>query len=273
MMQGNGDASSLLTGWQAVLDDRTQQGIQTLARIPGVLGLVLAGSIGRGEAWPLSDVDFLVIYEDGAAERAAREVEITRVALLDWWASEAYGGTSLDIGKLRFTRSDVTDTLSRPPHEAAHYLDDPRWFYSLDKGYRGRAVFDPEGLAAALARWITDARFTPAVVQARQQIRVRQMMNRAEEAERALQGGECIVAALALREGLHTLISALMEEWGERDNSVARLGTRFEQAAAERGEEGRAARIFTLFGLSPDQVAQRLPMAPAGIRYRHHVSL
>ncbi len=272
-MQGSSESRGVLAGWQAVLDDRTQQAIHALTGIPGVLGIILAGSLGRDEAWPLSDIDLLVIYEDSAAQHATQAVEAARVALLDWWAAEAYGGTSLDVGKLRFTRQEVAEALSHPPHEAAHSMDDPRWFHSLDKGYRSRTVFDPEGVATALSRWLTDARFTPDVVQARQQIRMRQMQNRAEEANRAMEGGDRNAAACALREGLHILISALMEGWGERDNSVARLGTRFERAATERGEESLAATIFRLSGLSAETVVHRMTMAPAGIRYRHQVSL
>lgn len=273
MLQERSEASSLLTGWRAILDDRTQQSIRALTQISGVLGLILAGSVGRNETWPLSDIDLLVIYEDDAAEQAAQAVEGAQAALLDWWAAEAYGGTSLDVGKLRFTRHEVLEALSHPPRDAARYMDNPRWFHSLDKGYRSRAVFDPAGIATTLSSWITDARFIEDVVWARQQVRLQQMERRIEAADRALAAGDHSAALCAVREGVHTLISALMEAWGVRDNSAARLGTRFERAAAARGEQNLAGLVFRLAGLTPDAVTRAIAVAPAGIRYRHQVSL
>src|SRR5687767_10133376 len=98
------------------------------------MGLILAGSVGRGEAWPLSDIDFLPIYDDGLEKQARSDVEAMRVELLDAWDPEGYW-TSVDVGRLAFRRSEVVQALALPAHKAVLYLDDPRWFHSLDKGY------------------------------------------------------------------------------------------------------------------------------------------
>ena len=177
------------------------------------------------------------------------------------------------MGRLAFARSDVAQALALSPREAARYLDDPRWFHSLDKAYRGRAEFDPEGRAAALARWLTDARFTPEVVRGRREAHWRQALERHEQAAGALGAGDPLAAAIALRESLHALTRYLMESWGGRDTSFARFGTRFERTAAGRGEGRLAAGIMALYGLSPDGVARRMALAPHGIRYRHRLSL
>ena len=263
---------AFLASWQRMLEERARQAVAALAQVQGVLGLVLCGSVGRGEAWPLSDLDLIPIYDDGRAERAAGEVAARRSELLDWWTAEGYA-TSLDVGKLKFTRSEVVGALALTPSEAGRYLDDPRWFHSLDKGYRGRAAFDPEGLAAALSRWLTEARFAPEVARGRLETLWRQALKRHEQAAEALGAGDTSAAAVAFRESLHVLTRYLIEGWGGRDNSFARFGTRFERTAGERDAGELAAEVMALYGLAPGEVARRMALAPHGVRYRHRLSL
>lgn len=266
------DHDHLLVAWPVILAERTAESIATLSHVPGIVALILAGSVGRDEPWPLSDIDLLLICEDDAIDQAAHEVETCRVALLDQWMDEGFGGTSLDVGKLRFGFSEIVAMLSRPPREAVHWLDDPRWFHSLDKGYHSRAVFDPTGLGGALAAWLTDARFAPEVTDARRRINRRQLVQRYREAISALHAGDPLVADVALRESIHVLMRYLMEMWGGRDHSFARFGSRFEQAARARGEGRLAEEIFAINRLAPAEVARRMAMAPEGIRYRHRLS-
>lgn len=262
----------LFTNWQRILEERAGQSMEALSQVPGVLGLILCGSLGRREGWPLSDVDLILIYEDGEAERASAEVEAARVALLDEWMDEGLS-TSLDAGKLAFARSEVEAALSLPPGEATQLLDDPGWFHSLDKGYRGRAAFDPDGLAAPLAAWLTEARFAPEVMRGRIEAHWRQTLTYQQRAVKALHDGNPVAAELALRESLHALMRNLIERWGGRDNSFARFGTRFAHTAADRGEQALAGEIFTLAGLDAAGVARRLALTPEGIRLRHRLSL
>ena len=37
--------------WRQLLTERTEEAISKLGEVPGVQGLVLGGSIGRGEPW------------------------------------------------------------------------------------------------------------------------------------------------------------------------------------------------------------------------------
>jgi predicted nucleotidyltransferase len=261
----------LLGRWRRLLAERADEAVATLAHVEGVAGLILCGSLGRDEAWPLSDIDLIVIYADGQAEQAARAIEQQRVALLDWWIDDGFC-PSVDVGKLAFSRAEVKRALALPPADATAYLDDPRWFHSLDKAYCGRAAFDPEGSAATLARWLTEARFAPPVVRGRLAAQWRQTLEQSERAMAALGLGDTLTAARAFRESLHALMRYRMERWGGRDNSFARFGTRFERLAAERSEAALAASVMAFYGLAPGDVARRLAVAPEGIRYRHRLS-
>lgn len=271
VQQLEGDGAPLAS-WRRLLEERARQAVDAFARVDGVIGLILCGGVGRREPWPLSDIDMIPIYEDGRAEAAAAELAAGRNELLDWWAAEGCS-TCLDIGKLKFARSEAREARALPPGEATRYLDDPRWFHSLDKGYGGKAVFDPEGLAAELSEWLTAARFAPEVVRGRLEAHWRRVGEAYEEAVARLGEGEVLAASVALRESLHALTRSLIEGWGGRDNSWARFGTRLELLAAERGEADLVVRIMALYGLSPGEVARRIALAPEGIRERHRLSL
>lgn len=208
------DRRSVDLSWQRLLKQRTQRAAEVLAGVDGVMGLILCGSMGRGDPWPLSDIDMILIYEDGQSEAAAHEVEARRQELSDWWAEEGYS-TGSDVGKLASTRSEVEQALSLPPGGAAHVLDNERWFHSTEKGYGGRAVFDPEGVARALSQWLTEARFASEVVRRRLEIHQSQAWQRYEEAKAALDEQNTLQAAIALRESLHALTRYLMELWGD----------------------------------------------------------
>ncbi|MGI8748072.1 MAG: hypothetical protein ACR2J4_06970 [Deinococcus sp.] len=257
--------------WQQLLNECAGQAVAALAQVPGLVGLVLAGSLGRGEPWPLSDIDLIPVYQDGKFESATHATEALRLQLLDRWTAEGHP-TTLDIGRLAFRRSEARQAVTLEPMRAAGLLGDSRWFHSLDKGYGGRAVHDTDGTTTALAGWFTRTRLDPAIVHARLALRLRWVAGDEERALSALTAGDAVTAALEIRRALHSLIGYLVEHWGARDNSWGRLGTRLDVLAAGRGEEGLMRRVWALYGLDLERVPRLMELAPAGIRHRHHRS-
>ncbi|MDP9365979.1 MAG: nucleotidyltransferase domain-containing protein [Chloroflexota bacterium] len=257
---------AFLADWAAILARRVEEAVAAFADVDGVRGLVLAGGIGRGEPWPLSDIDLLPIYEDRAFEEAAVEVERRRLSILPMWTAEGWW-TGLDVGKLAFGAEEVARTTADPATLAM--LDDDRWYHAVDKGYRGRAVHDPEGIAAALARWCTEHRFSPAVVSLRL-ARARTEVVAAERRFReAVAIGDLWSATIELRAAVKWLRAWLLEGWGERDASQGRLGTRFERLARDRGRGGLVDAVRVLDDLDEESVEWRMAAAPDWVRERH----
>jgi predicted nucleotidyltransferase len=254
-----------LADWQTVLARRTRTAVEAFAAVDGLAGLVLAGSVGRGEPWPLSDIDFLVVYDDGRTAEAGQEVERLRLAILDGWAREGWW-TGLDLGRLVFERREVEAMLDG--REPAALADD-RWFHSVSKGYRGRAVHDLDGLAAALAAWATEHRFGPGVVA----LRLARWRREAEEALARARTGlheeDPLAATIALRRGTAMLAAWLIERWGEHDSSFGRASTRLERAARARGQTALVDELHALADLDDPAVGRRLAAAPAWVRERH----
>lgn len=251
--------------WRQLLEERLEEAVAALSSVPGVRGLVLAGSVGRGEPWPLSDIDMLPISAVGADTEV--EIEHRRSTLIDWWAASARAQT-LDIGWLRFTDHEVAHAIGLGAAETAHLMHDRRWFHGIDKSYRGRGVGDPDGLAQAFATWATKIRFEPLVVAARVQQWKAQVNAAREHSIQAIGCDDRVAATLAFREAVRALRLVLLEGWGERLSSMGREWTRFERMARERGVPQLASQLATLADAHPDDALRRAKHAPAWLQER-----
>jgi predicted nucleotidyltransferase len=257
--------SATTTRWRQLLDERLLEAISSLGAVPGVRGLVLAGSVGRGEPWPLSDIDILPISVEGSDTEA--EIEQRRASLVDWWAASARAQT-LDVGWLRFTDREVVHAIGLGAAQTAQLMSDRRWLHGIDKSFGGCGVSDPAGLAGSFAQWATKIRFEPRVVAAR----VQQWKAQAEQARdrtiQAIRRNEQAEATLAIREAARALRLVLLEGWGERLSSMGREWTRFERMAGERGAQRVASRLATLADARPEDALQRAKCAPAWLQER-----
>jgi hypothetical protein len=257
--------STTTTRWRQILDERLAEAISTLGAVPGVRGLVLAGSVGRSEPWPLSDIDMLPISAEGFDTEA--EIEQRRASLVDWWAASARAQT-LDIGWLRFTDQEVTHAIGLGAAETAQLMSDRRWFHGMDKAYGGRGVSDSDGLAEAFAQWATKLRFEPLVVAARVQHWKIQVEDARARAIRAIDRNDNIEATLGLREAARALRLVLLEGWGERLGSMGREWTRFERMASAHGARHIASQLAALADARPADALDRARCAPAWLQER-----
>src|SRR5262249_43407877 len=144
--------------WRPRLASKVTEAVQVLSGIPGVKGLLLGGSNGRGEPYPLSDVDFLILADDVRMTHVLAEIETVVARTEDRWKHDGFA-MGLDAGKLTFTRSEVLRAMNRRGADATDLLKDLRWYHGLDKGYGGQAIWDPDGLVATLSTWINQTRF------------------------------------------------------------------------------------------------------------------
>ncbi len=250
-----------LANWESILAERVPQTTDILGTIDGVEGLILSGSNGRGAAWPLSDIDLIPVYANNRYPAVMDEVDAARIRLLHDWSAAGWR-TGVDIGRLHFTVNEL-ETLFASDDPAPHaLLGDDRWYYSIDKAYQSRVLLDTHGLAERLSTWFTRHRFDADVVSYRLNRTRREALASIDLAELCLAENNTIGALMALLKSVQWFQIHLMEQWGERDNSLGRFGTRLERAAAVHRGSSTVAVLNEISDLSPELVLTRLEHAP-----------
>ncbi|UED87691.1 nucleotidyltransferase domain-containing protein [Streptomyces profundus] len=256
--------------WRALLDERLAEATSRLCAIPGVRGVIVGGSLGRDEPWPLSDIDVLPVYErstEPAGAVAERQAE-----LVDWWAASGRAQT-LDLGWLAFTADELRVALAGGPALVAERVAaDARWSHGLNKAYGGRSGLPEDGLIGEFTAFATEVRFAPVVVAARLGHWRREARRLAGEA-RSAAALDPAGATVSLRETARALRLVLVEGWGERLGSMGREWTRFEAMADRHGERRRADLIARLAGADPAEAARRSQLAPHWLRERIDLAL
>ncbi|MBO0687806.1 MAG: nucleotidyltransferase domain-containing protein, partial [Candidatus Dormibacteraeota bacterium] len=255
------------SGWRELLNQQMEEAVEVLGSVPGVVGLIVGGSVGRGQPWPLSDIDVLPLYADRQDKEAGASVERRRSALVECWGNAGIY-RSLDCGWLAFWTEEVAEAVSREPAEAAALMKDRRWFFGLDKAWSGIPQADPTGLAAALLRWIQSARFDPLVVDARVRRWTAEAREARQRAAELLAAGDHAACRAEIRLAANALMEALTERNGERSGSYSRAMTAFERMAARHGLGREAATLLELSGSRVEDTSTRLAEIPAWLRRR-----
>lgn len=233
-----------LRGWRERLAVRANETVEALATVPGVVGLVLGGSYGRGEQWPLSDLDVIVVSTGRPGQEVAAEVDRAAYELSGLWGS---GGiyTAIDAGRLTFDEGEV-----RAPGEILARLQDHRWFHGIDKIYAGTACRDVGGTASELLALSAQWRFAPSVIERRIEVWLAAAQELLDDAER-LSKDDRTGAWIAIRRAASAIVEVATERWGERAGSLGRYWTRFEARAHEHGETAFADRLLTAAHAQP----------------------
>ena len=264
--------------WREVLDERLTATVESLSAVRGVVAVVVAGSLGRGEAWPLSDIDIVPIYAAGEAAEAAdeggagREVSAWAKELEAAWEAEGVR-TDVDVGNIWFTDRESREAVAWTPAQTVPRLADFRWYHGIDKPYGGRVAWDPTGVAGGFLEWLNGIRFSPEIVSA---ILLRvggEFAQLIDHAALDLQRGDDDKAGIALHHAGYLMMAHLMETFGLRCSSFARFGTRFDRAMAERGRTETARSIMAVMLLGSDDVERRFDDAPDHLQQRHRLSL
>lgn len=257
-----------LADWERILDRRVEQAARVIGGIDGVRGLILAGSIGRGRHWPLSDIDMIPILDFDRVDAAHAEIERNRLALVEQWLTEGWW-TSVDIGRLYFTREELVAVLPVPADAVPSLLDDDRWYHSFDKGYGGRPVLDPDGHVAELVRTFNTYRFEHQIAELRQRRAAQAATSARRELSQAITRGDAPGAAVAVGEAVKWFRTWQLEAWLESDASLGRVGTRFERLARARGRHDLVDELRTMSDLDDGSVRTRMDQAPEWVHERH----
>ncbi|GAA5023051.1 nucleotidyltransferase domain-containing protein [Actinopolymorpha pittospori] len=246
------DLDPRLRDWENRLARRAEEAVEALGAVPGVAGLVVGGSLGRGEHWPLSDIDIMVVCSGRSVEETAAEVDLRAYQLSEMWGvSGIY--TGVDAGRLTFDEADVLSAASEGRTAVRERMSDPRWLHGVDKIHGGFARRDPRGVAQAFLDWSSRSRFEPGVVDARIAGWFEQARQATTQAERLLVTGDPTGAWISIRRAGTALAEVATERWGQRAGSLGRYWTLFEARAKQHGDPAVAEGILRAVHAEADE--------------------
>lgn len=262
---------TFLANWRTILENRAEEVISRFRQVPGVRALILGGSLGRGETWPLSDIDIIPIYDNNHEDEANERIKELRTESIREWELAGWR-TALDVGSLYFNVEMVSRVINSRPSDLDSLLDNLSCYHCLDKAYQCRVLVDPDGYGSDLVQWFNAHRFADQVVSLRKSKLARSFSINLSLLEKSITEQERLTATFYLNEAVENLRTYLLESWGERDHSFARLGTRFERIARAKQQDHLADKINKVRSLDDESVLNRLNVSPDWIKNRHRLS-
>jgi len=235
--------------------------------------VAVVGTVGRGTAWPCSDVDLLALVDESSgidAEALLIEEEDERNASL-------YRRGVINPTEIRhwlFTAEHVCRAIEADDNAFYRSLEHQHWLGTVLKAQGGRVLHDPDG---SLARFIARLERVFATERFRQ-LWLRKYVSYCQEALRAAAahadaGRWAAASSETLRIARQRLPCTAYAMWHRLPESGSRAVSRFLSAAAEEGDAETAESYLIAARLEADAVAERFAsVPPAGKKERNVVS-
>jgi hypothetical protein len=256
--------------WQDELESRVDEATRALSDLPGVVGLILGGGIGKGVPWPLSDIDIIGVYDETAFEQTKEAVRDVRTRIERDWVHEGFV-TGLDIKGIVFGDREVERFIRTDIAEVEPFLDDRRWYHGLDKAANGRVVYGT-GVSEALLEKITRVRYGSEELRQRRLARwALPTPEEITEARITILEGNLPEANRALRTLVGGYVGHLFGGQWDDSGKLGRNCTRFERAADER-KVGDVCRRLMRLCEDPARSSLRLKRAPHRVLDQHRLS-
>ncbi len=260
-----------LKNWRAIHRERCAEAIGTIAGLPGVIGIILGGSAGRGQVWPLSDIDLIYISAHDAATDLPEQVDALGLEITRNWGLHTWA-THVDAGRLYFKAAEV-DVLLDGSRSLGGMMADERIFHAADKAHLGQPVHASNDCdTRALVQLLDKSRFSTTAVSARQSQRIRRANDLVDQALYHLDAANLKAAHIAIEALMRLRVPFLMEAWGRGDRSFGRVFTHFCTLARQKNKEHLAHELIDALSLHPDAVETRYAQASAAVIERHATS-
>jgi hypothetical protein len=194
----------VIENWRVQLQNWANQYAHEFASKPGILGVVIGGSIARGQEWRHSDLELGVLVEEKVESipyfnvNAGRGVEVIQLTL-----------PQLEAEIKQVDAGDITPIAT--------------WPIQL---WKCRIVHDPTGILEQFKRRFDAGLFTDKVLEKRIEIQRLKIKKRLEEANQLLAQDKPVSALVEARQAINDVILAVYWAYGELPRSQNRTDSR-----------------------------------------------
>jgi predicted nucleotidyltransferase len=265
-------AEHVLHEWRARIERIAARESAHFAGLPYVTGVAIVGTVGRGNAWPLSDVDLLIMADpqDGHdPEDLVRAVEQRRnEALLAQRVPNP-----VEAGNWVLLTRDVASAVQRTSDEFLSRAAHPHWLGTILKAAGGRVVGDTDGLLEAFLRRADAERMGVGFVRVWLDSRLAAAQSCLVEAEGLLGAGDAAAACRQVIRASDALAGAAHARWRRVPQRLAHGASRLLAAARAEGEPGIGGCFLGAARLREPEVMERFPDLPPAGRAEQDVHL
>jgi predicted nucleotidyltransferase len=251
----------ILDDWRRRLARLAEEEVAYFSDLPYVKGTALIGTLARGTAWPLSDVDILTVVDAEAAQDAAdliraaeqqRNQALSRARIPNevearYWVLEAD-----DLVAANRSEDGFFDLLRRPH----------RWGIVF-KACGGRPVKDFGGQVRQFIDTCDRTTFGDRFVRFRLDARISHIRGNLDAAEALLKQGDWAAVSARALVAAHDMTTELYLIWRKLAESITRSVTRLVSAARDAGEPAIATQFLTAAGLDQAETRRRFAAAPS----------
>lgn len=220
-----------LREWQSRIDRVAEQESAYFAQLPYVKAMAVIGSVGRGQPWPLSDVDLLVVTDlpgDTDAQEVVRKVEIVRRKRLEDARIpvevEAYLWAALRLAELAEACEEDDDSFL---HRMKHWY----WRGIVIKSQGARVVKDTAGCLTRFLERSHEVFCSPRFLDLWLGIELEQASHAMESGMGAMGQEDWEQAACELLSATGSFMSGCYAVWRFVPLSLMRCITMFQKAA------------------------------------------
>ena len=255
-----------LGDWQSRIDRVAERESAYFARLPYVKAVAVIGSVGRGQPWPLSDVDLLIVTDlpgDTDAQEVVREVEVVRRKRLEDARIpvevEAYLWAALRLAELAEACEEDDDSfLDRMKH----------WYWRgiVIKSQGARVVKDTAGCLTRFLERSHEVFRSPRFLDLWLGIELEQASHAMESGMGAMRQKDWKQGAYELLSATGNLMSGCYAVWRFAPLSLMRCITMFQKAAEAEASQPLVGWVVLLARLQEGDCWKRFKSLPEAAR-------
>ena len=246
----------VLEDWRQRIERVAQEEASYFGGLPYVTGVAVIGTVGRGDPWPLSDVDLLIVTDlphDRDAQEVIRRVEMERRQRLE----RARIPVEVEAYLWAAIRSDELAQAAGECH-AAFLRRVSHWYWRgvVIKAQGARVIVDSDGQLTRFVERCNETVYSDGFLAQWVQTDIDGASENLSRCKEAANRGEWEQASVEGLLATGHLVHGHYGVWRRVPQSITRFVTRFE-AAADEAAEGRAAQSFMLAARLGDEDVER----------------
>lgn len=264
-------APQSLDGWRERLETTAVQEAARIAQLQGVAGVGFIGAAGRGNPWPGSDVDLLVMVDGCVAATTGVLREYERQRNVQLLADRV--PIEVEAANWVLSREELAGLCSPEGEvQVRAFCEHPRPDMVL-KACGGRALLDDTGMVGRYIEGCNHTVFTDRFVHGRLHRALRAEEPRVTAAEELIASGELQAASLELLRAGHGLSTGIYDMWRRIPESIMRAVTKLLLHAEHVGDASTGELFLEVCRLGEKRTWDRFACTPAGARLERDVVL